>query len=239
MLRVYQDFEARRSRDLPDIIKTFFDIRRAYNNKKLTVRDSYSMENFYRVVRSLVNFSLVVKCAKHLSKVREMVRRCEKICENDIHMLVMTLHTQKLTFWFLDSNFWAKFQISWPGWLADRSIKILHILVKSISISFFFFFLKILSFSRHCNLAGNNPFSINFLFWKTRWRIFIDRSANQPGHEIWNFAQKLEFKNHTFIFACVTSWLTRGCHFRILFRIFWPFLALLTRVLYISWSGWH
>ena len=96
--------------------------RDVWHPKKLS-----HLENFYRVVRSLVNFSLVMKSAKHVSKVREMFRRCEKICENDILMLVMTLHTQKLTLWFLDSNFWAKFQISWPGWFADRLIKIPHL----------------------------------------------------------------------------------------------------------------
>ena len=31
------------------------------------------------------------------------------------------------------------------------------------------------------------------------WRNFIDRSADQPGHEICNFAQKLESKNHDVI----------------------------------------
>ena len=84
------------------------------------------MADFFRVVRCLVNFSLVTKRTKHVSKVREVIRKCEKICEDDLLTLLMTSHTQKVTSWFLDSNFWAKLQISWPGWSADRSIKILH-----------------------------------------------------------------------------------------------------------------
>ena len=87
---------------------------------------NYHMADFFRVVRWLVNFSLVTKRTKHVSKVREVIRRCEKIREDGILTLLMTSHTQKVTSWFLDSNFWAKLQISWPGWSADRSIKILH-----------------------------------------------------------------------------------------------------------------
>ena len=55
------------------------------------------MADFFRVVRCLVNFSLVTKRTKHVSKVREVIRRCEKICEDDILMLLMTSHTQKVT----------------------------------------------------------------------------------------------------------------------------------------------
>ena len=84
------------------------------------------MADFFRVVGCLVNFSLVTRRTKHVSKVQEVIKKCEKICEDVIRTLLMTLHTQKLTSCFLDSNFWAKLQISWPGWSADRSIKILH-----------------------------------------------------------------------------------------------------------------
>ena len=63
------------------------------------------MADFFRVVRSLVNFSLVTKRTKHVSKVREVVRKCKKICEDDTLTLLMTSHTQKVTSWFLDSNF--------------------------------------------------------------------------------------------------------------------------------------
>ena len=90
------------------------------------------MATFFRVVRSLDKFSLVSKCAKHVSKVREMVRRCEKICENDIFMLFMTSDKQKVTLWFLDSSFWTKFKILQPGWYSDRAIKILHMVCEAI-----------------------------------------------------------------------------------------------------------
>ena len=39
------------------------------------------MAIFYRAVRNLVDFSLVTKLTKHVSKVRETVRKCEKHVE--------------------------------------------------------------------------------------------------------------------------------------------------------------
>ena len=103
------------------------------------------LADFFRVVRCLVNLSLVTKRTTHVSKVREVIRKCEKICEDDLLMLLMTSHTQKVTSWFLDSNFWAKLQISWPGWSADRSIKILHFVcfvarlaIKNLHMEIFF-----------------------------------------------------------------------------------------------------
>ena len=41
------------------------------------------------------------------------------------------------------------------------------------------------------------------------------------------------------LFPYVTSWLTWTRHFRIFFRTFWPFLALLTCVLYVLRPGWN
>ena len=95
--------------------------------KHLSPEEKTNLAIFYRAVRNLVDFSLVTKLTKHVSKVRETVRKCEKICEDDILTILMTSHTQKVTPWFLDSNFWAKLQISRPGWSADRSIKILQL----------------------------------------------------------------------------------------------------------------
>ena len=71
----------------------------------METRISWNIVDFFRVVRSLVNFSLVTKRTKHMSKVREVVRKCERICEDDTLTLLMTSYTQKVTSWFLDSNF--------------------------------------------------------------------------------------------------------------------------------------
>ena len=99
-----------------------FSIRQSLNTPQKNIS---ILADFFRVVRCLGNFSLVTKRTKHVSIVREVIRRWEKICTDDILTLLMTSHTQKVKSWFLDSNFWAKLQISWPGWSADRSIKIL------------------------------------------------------------------------------------------------------------------
>ena len=84
------------------------------------------MAIFYRAVRNLVDFSLVTKLTKHVSKVRETVRKRGKIRQNDCETFFMTSDSQKMTSRFLDSNFCTKFQISQPGWYPDQAIKILH-----------------------------------------------------------------------------------------------------------------
>ena len=81
---------------------------------------------FYRAVSNLVDFSLVTKLTKHVSKVRETVRKCEKIRQNDCNTFFMTSDSQKMTSRFLDSYFCTKFRISQPGWYPDRAIKIRH-----------------------------------------------------------------------------------------------------------------
>ena len=85
------------------------------------------MSIFYRAVRNLVDFSLVTNLTKYVSKVRETVRKCEKILQNDCETLFMTSDSQKMTSRFLDSYFCTKFQISQPGWYRDRAIKILQV----------------------------------------------------------------------------------------------------------------
>ena len=72
------------------------------------------MTNFYRAVRNLVDFSLVTKLTKHVSKVRETVRKCEKTRRNDCETFFMTSDSQKMISRFLDSSFCTKFQISQP-----------------------------------------------------------------------------------------------------------------------------
>ena len=79
---------------------------------------------FYRAVRNLVDFSLVTKLTKHVSKVRKTVRNCEKIRQNDCKTFFMTSDSQKMTSRFSDSYFCTKFRISQPGWYPDRAIKI-------------------------------------------------------------------------------------------------------------------
>ena len=60
-----------------------------------------NMAIFYRAVRHLVDFSLVTKLTRHVSKVRETVRKCEKIRQNDCKTFFMTSDSQKmvLRFW--------------------------------------------------------------------------------------------------------------------------------------------
>ena len=73
------------------------------------------MAIFYRAVRNLVDFSLVTKLIKHVSKVRGMVRKCEKTRRNDFETFFMTPDSHKMISRFLDSYFCTKFQISQPG----------------------------------------------------------------------------------------------------------------------------
>ena len=54
-----------------------------------------NMAIFYRAVRNLVDFSLVTKLTKHVSKVREMVKKCEKIRQKDCKTFFMTSDSQK------------------------------------------------------------------------------------------------------------------------------------------------
>ena len=82
------------------------------------------MADFFRVVRCLVNFSLVAKRTKHVSKVREVIRRCEKICEDDILTLLMTSHTQNVTSWFFGFQFLRKitdFMARLVRWPVDKN----------------------------------------------------------------------------------------------------------------------
>ena len=90
----------------------------AWHQKKV-----FHMAIFYRAVRNLVDFSLVTKLTKHVSKVRETVRKCEKIRQNDCETFFMTSNSQKMILRFLDSYFCTKFQISQPGWYPDQAIK--------------------------------------------------------------------------------------------------------------------
>ena len=82
------------------------------------------MAIFYRVVRNLVDFSLVTKLTKHVSKVRETVKKVRKTRRNDCETFFMTSDSQKMISRFLDSYFCTKFQISQPGSYPDQAIKI-------------------------------------------------------------------------------------------------------------------
>ena len=81
------------------------------------------MAIFDRVVRNLVDFNLVTKLTKHVSKVRETVRKCKKNTSKWLQNVFLTLDSQKMTSRFLDSYFCTKFQISQPGWYPDQAIK--------------------------------------------------------------------------------------------------------------------
>ena len=81
---------------------------------------------FYRAVRNLVDFSLVTKLTKHVLKVLETVRKCEKTRRNDCETFFMTSGLAKMISRFLDSYFCTKFQILQPGLYPDRAIKIRH-----------------------------------------------------------------------------------------------------------------
>ena len=93
----------------------------------------YHMAIFYRVVRNLVDFSLVTKLTKHVSKVRETVKKVRKTRRNDCETFFMTSDSQKMISRFLDSYFCTNFQISQPGSYPDQAIKIRHILSKKPS----------------------------------------------------------------------------------------------------------
>ena len=76
------------------------------------------MAIFYLAVRNLLDFSLVAKLTKRVSKVRETVRKCEKIRQNDCQTFFMTSNSQKMISQFLDSylvNFYRLVRV--PAWL--------------------------------------------------------------------------------------------------------------------------
>ena len=120
------------------------------------------MAIFYRAVRNLVDFSLVTKLTKHVSKVRETVRKCEK-CENgheklrrnDCETFFMTSDSQKMISRFLDSYFCTKFQISQPGWYPDQAIKIRHMEIVTFTAPWF----PKICFFHHCFVPKNTHFS--------------------------------------------------------------------------------
>ena len=67
---------------------------------------------------------------------RETVRKCEKIRQNDCKTFFMTSDSQKMTSRFLDSYFCTKFRISQTGWYPDRAIKIRHVLWKALDVEY-------------------------------------------------------------------------------------------------------
>ena len=55
----------------------------------------FRLANFYRVVRSLLDFSLATKCTKWASKMQKYGPKCEKLHQNDVSAWVMTQDMQK------------------------------------------------------------------------------------------------------------------------------------------------
>ena len=81
---------------------------------------------------------------------------------------------------------------------------------------------------------------VDFYFWISCKLENFYRPVSGPVWS-WNlqFCLKIGIQKQRCHFAYVTSWLTWTRHFRIFFRTFWPFLALLTRVLYVLRPGWN
>ena len=65
--------------------------------------ECHNMAIFYRAVRNLVDFSLVTKLTKHVLKVRETVRKCEKTRGNDCETFLQ-IWRQTRKKWYRD--FW-------------------------------------------------------------------------------------------------------------------------------------
>ena len=185
-----------------------------------------------------------------------MVRKCEILLQNDVTTLVMTWDTQKngskcFGFQFLGTNekvFLGAVmshgeKVKFCCFLARKNPYnhltrrhgiqrvrkwrlVVKILREKMRDMLFLDVFNLANFS--CTPKKDGP---NGEFLSTGRRPSL---VMKSGILLKNWNPKII----TSLFACVTSWLTRECHFRIFFRTFWPFLALLTRVLHISRPGW-
>ena len=148
-------------------------------NDRFVVRpDVYPTQyiaNFYRVVRSLVDFSLGSNIQKAHQKCENMAQKCEKLPQNV--NLSYDVGRAKIAQQYLDSNFWKQIPDFTTRLIHCRAIKILHIYI------FIYIYIYI-----YIHIYGE---------------FFIAWSGYQPGCENLEFCTKIGIQNRDVIFLRV------------------------------------